>query len=942
MKRTLPVLFVLTLAAFQTLSAQLPGRVNIRGILHDTSGVAVSGATVMLLNPTDSTLVNFTAADKSGGFRFNSVKNEPFLLKVSHVAFMPHQMSISRSAVVDANLGVITLTPFSQILMQVVVRDARAPIRIHGDTVEYDVTTFKVPPGSTVEDLLRRLPGIEVDASGNVSAQGKDVKRIYVDGKSFFGEDPKTVTQNLGSEAISKVQVYDEKSDQAKLTGVPDPSLDKAMNLELKEEFKKGAFGKATLAGGTEERWAAKGNYNKFDEKQQFSFIGYANNINQSGVNWEDYREFQGQTGFSEYDNGDFGFSGGGRIYYSSYSSMPINRDADRGFSNNSGAGVNYNFDNKKTQFNTSYFYSQSTLWLDQQSYRQTFLKDSSYYTRDTLAMEDFRGNHSFSARMEHEFDSTRTLVAKANLSITPSSTENRKDQFFSLSSGEQINNLFTSDTTESASTRANASIVYGRRFKKAGKAYGISAGYNYQQSSNDQWLTSLNRFFLAGTPEEQIRQLNASTGTTSAVKSSAIYTDAISKMFFVEGFYNITYSSQGKNNQVDDLLPLDPARIDSLSLFYNNNVLYNRLGGSLRFANKGTNASVGIAVQNLDMTMAYAPDQGEQWSVDPLKRSFLNYTPNVSVSQEFPNNVYLEANYSYQISEPQFSDLMPKPTISNPLYRNLGNPDLKPEKSHSIGTSLHYWAPASFASFGLNGSYELYDRKIVYNMTTDFIDSLGYRTITRPENISGGDELSGYFWSSIPVIKTILSLNISGSFRIGNSQAYINEDLNLTHTQGYSASVGINLTPGTKLQLYFSGRLGYTDIGYSIQAEQNQQIQNHSASATIRYQFIAKTFFESNFNYTLYRNDRFGFDQTIPLWNASIRRVFGEKNRLEARFAAFDLLNKRLGITQTGAANYVLQTTASTLARYYMLSVSYNIRGYDVKLQKGGRFSFF
>jgi hypothetical protein len=501
-------IFVYVLWSLVMSGQHQPTRVTIRGILQDTSGVEVVTATVMLLNPSDSTLVNFTASDGSGSFRFNNVRNTSYLLKVSHVAHMPIQIYLNVSESTDVDMGSIQLTPFSQVLMQVVVREAQAPIRISGDTIEYDVSSFKVPPGSTVEDLLRRLPGIEVDAGGNISAQGRSVRRVLVDGKTFFGDDPQTVTQNLGSDAIRRVQVFDERSEQSRLTGVPDATRDRAMNLELKEEFKKGSFGKVTAAAGTQERWAGRGNFNRFDETRQLSFIGYTNNINQSGVNWDDYREFRGQTAFS-HDNGDFGFQSGQGFRF--IFDVPISRDSDRGYSNNAGAGTNFNHHKDNVQLNVNYFYSQSTLFLEQQSLRRTFLPDSSYYTRDTLDMTDFRGNHSFATRYENQIDSNRTLIARVNFNITPSQSENIRLRHFSSENQIPVNSLLTDNSAGDLSMRLSSLAIYGRRFEKPGRAYAVSAAYNLNRSVGDDDLFSLNRFFAAGDLTTQIRQLNSS-----------------------------------------------------------------------------------------------------------------------------------------------------------------------------------------------------------------------------------------------------------------------------------------------------------------------------------------------------------------------------------------------------------------------------------------------
>lgn len=214
------------------LSGQNPSKISILGTVIDTSGVTLPAATVMLLNPSDSTLVNFMQTDADGFFEFKNVKNRAFLLKISFVSFLPLQKRIEPSASETVDLGRLTIRPISAALLEIVVREARAPLLIRGDTIEYDASAFKVPPVSTVEDLLRRLPGLEVDADGNVRAAGQDVKRVYVDGKTFFSNDPKAATKNLGAETLSKIQVYDEKSEQARITGSDDGRREKAISTK--------------------------------------------------------------------------------------------------------------------------------------------------------------------------------------------------------------------------------------------------------------------------------------------------------------------------------------------------------------------------------------------------------------------------------------------------------------------------------------------------------------------------------------------------------------------------------------------------------------------------------------------------------------------------------------------------------------------------------------
>ncbi len=917
------------------LYAQNPSKVTLKGAVADTSGSEIAFATVMLLTPADSTLVNFTRTDDKGNFEFRNVKNIPYLLKISYIGYLPLQQYVPEAGVSPNDLGQIGIKPISTELMEVVVKTAKATLSIRGDTIEYDASSFKVPSGSTVEDLLRRLPGIEVDADGNIKAQGQDVKRVYVDGKTFFGSDPKAATKNLGAETLSKVQVYNEKSEQSKLTGVDDGKKEKAMNLELKEEYKKGAFGKVSGAVGDQERWAARGNYNRFNEKEQLSFIAYGNNINQTGVNWEDYGEFKGQNSFSDFDNGDFGFnSNGGRYYYFNSDDAPVNNFDGRGFTENFGSGANYNFDNKKAKFNASYFYNQSRLFVDQYSDRQTFAGDDSFFSSDTTGNTDFRGNHTLNSRFEKDIDSNNVLIVKANGRYSNASSDSYQTQHFSSSDNTPINNLNINNNNDMDSWRLTSAAIFRHRFRKKGRSFAMSGGYNNNRTNGMENLFSLNRFFDATTVEDQIRQLNDNANDSWQAKSSLLFTEPLAKKWFLETFYNFSKANNRVDRQVAD--PENSGqRIDSLSIFYDNNILYNRIGSSIRYSNEGLNVSVGMAAQQLNLKGEYARDEGAPLIAEPIDRTFTNWTPNLDFNYEFVNNMWLSMNYGYGISEPQFNDLQPVPNVNNPAFRVEGNPNLGPERSHSLGLNFNYWNPSSMSSIGIGSDYNIYDSQIVYSQTVEALDTFGIVTTTRPENVSGGNRFSTYLWSNFPIVKTKLTLSLNGNLNFGKTPAFVNGVENETTNNGFGLNARFNYTPAQKLIIGLSGRIGFNDISYSIEKRQNQKIQNHNIDASVKWQFASKFFLESNFNYAIYRNDRFEFNRDVPILNASVRRLLGKQNRLEVRLAAFDLLDRRVNITQRGTQNYVVRSIAPTLARYFMLSLTYNLRGYEDKISK-------
>ncbi|MFN0173064.1 MAG: TonB-dependent receptor [Saprospiraceae bacterium] len=918
-----------------SLFGQNPSRVTIKGMVSDTMGEVTAFATVMLLNPKDSTLVNFTRSGNDGDFSFKNVKNTPYLLKVSYVGHLPLQQYLPASATEINDVGTLKIKPITSELLEVVVRAAKATLSIRGDTIEYDASSFKVPPGSTVEDLLRRLPGIDVDADGNIKAQGRDVKRVYVDGKTFFGDDPKAATKNLGAETISKVQVYNESSEQAQLTGVEDGKKEKAMNLELKEEYKKGSFGKLTAAIGTEERWAGRGSYNRFNKKEQLSFIGFGNNINQTGVNWEDYGEFKGQNSFSDHDNGDFGFGGGRRFYIigGGGDDSPYNNFDGRGFTTNYGGGTNYNFDHKKVKINASYFYKETSLDLEQFTNRQSFLPDTTFFNEESLSKADFRGSHSISSRLNYDIDSSDLIILKLESRFSNSNSATLENQYFSDESRVRTNSLTLDNGSQLDAWRVLGSAIYRHRFKKKGRSFALSAGYNDSQSDGSETLASNNQFLSTG-GITQIRLFNSNTNHTIQLKSSALFTEPLAKKWFSETFINFSQTNNEVNRPTGDP-ENNNQRIDSLSIYYEQEVQYARIGSSVRYSNNGLNASAGLAAQHLQLGGAYAVDKGLPPLADPLSQRYFNLIPNLDLEYQLPNDMWISSNYSYSVTEPQFSDLQPTPIVTNPLYRREGNPDLQPQRSHSIGANVNYWNSGTMANFGIGADYNLYDSQIVYSQTIEFLDSLGARTTTRPENVSGGQSFNTYVWSNIPIIKTKLTFNFNPSIYVNRSPSFINGEENETYNQNYNLRLGFNYTPTPKLIAGLSGNARINNIAYSVQSEQNQKIRGYGTDASVKWQFWDKMFLESNFNYNLFQNERFGFEQNTAIWNASVRRLFGKNNRIELRLAAFDLLNQRLNIQQSGSQNFVINSTAPTLARYFMLSVSYNVRGYENKLKK-------
>jgi hypothetical protein len=829
------------------------------------------------------------------------------------------------------------------------VKTARAPLTIRGDTVEYDTRAFKVPPGSTVEDLLRKLPGVQVDREGNIRAQGENVTRVTVDGKQFFGADPKTATKNLQAEAVSKVQVFSDKTEQAKVTGVDDGKKEKTVNLELKEEFKKGGFGKITggagPATGLAPRAEVRGSYNKFNKDHQFSLIGLGNNTNQTGLSWNDYQDFRGSNSFNWNDNADFGFSGGGGIYFFGGNdneeslSIPITgSDRGNGLSNNAAGGANYNYDTKKKKISTSYYFSRTRLNTESINESTNFFPNGNLNTL-TLENDTKRvASHQVSFRFERELDSLNTVVFSNNsrYNLADAVLFSNRDVRRTLNAvgTPTTANTTNNDRTYNAFITSNA-LIYRHKFKRKGRSFAASASYLLNQNDGTLRLDADNRFFETTDINEQfrrLRQFQTTNSNVSTYKFSLLYVEPIKKRLFWESFYNFSLRA----DEVDrDVLNRENSlsRIDSLSRFFTNTYLYNRLGSSLRYNHKGMNISAGGAIQQFKLDGEYAPDQTSA-TRNQINRIFTTFIPNVSANIDLKNNRYLRGNYNVQVRMPTSRDLQPVIDNTNPLYITEGNPDLLPALSHSFGSGFSYFNPGTFTNYfgGLNYNYNV--NQIVYAQT---IDPQTLVTRARPVNVSGGHDVNMYNYLSFPLKKTKATLDVNASFRLGKLITPINGVDNITNTTNYDLGLKLNLTPAEWLTFYGSTNLDIGNARYSINAAQNAQTISSNINLDANAKLPGGFYVATNYDLRQYRNNRFNQDRTIPIWNASLYRLFGKENRSEVRISGFDLLNRNVNINQFAGNNSVFTSSTRTLARYFLLTYTYNMRGIKANLRKGG-----
>ena len=567
-----------------TLLAQKNG--SVKGIAFDTiSKLPVAAATITVLERKDSSLVTFTMTGNDGRFELKGLANGEYRLMISHVSYYnTNKYFTITDADKNAELGNVVLNDKAKILEEVVLAAEAPPVTLVGDTIQYNAGSFKTPPNASVEQLLKKLPGVKVEKDGTIKAQGEKVSRVLVDGKEFFGNDPKVATRNLPADAVDKVQVYDKQSDQAQLTGFEDGNYEKTINLKLKKDKKKGVFGKINAGAGNKERYEGKFNVNSFKGARQFSAIGMGNNTNAEGFSFMDILNFTGEL--SRMQRG-----GGGNINLNvsgdEAAAMGINAGGrNNGINTAWGGGLNYNnIIGTKLDFQSNYFYNRFNPNQESHLQRQYFLPDSSYFYNQNSFTDNLNNNHRFNLNTLFQVDSMNSIR------ITPSfsyqKTNNRSQTDYQTLSEDKIftNDGFSNTTSASQGYNFRNDIIWRKKFSRKGRTFSLSLQTSLNESDGDGSLSSINSFFTpAGAllKRDTLNQQSNIKGDLRGYNVRAVYTEPVWKKSLLE--FSV---SKSNTSSTSEKITYDYNKLNGKFDQYNN-ILSNDFENTYGFINAG------------------------------------------------------------------------------------------------------------------------------------------------------------------------------------------------------------------------------------------------------------------------------------------------------------------------------------------------------------------
>ncbi|MBK9335246.1 MAG: TonB-dependent receptor [Lewinellaceae bacterium] len=911
------------LLAFSLLCGAVFGQKTVlQGSVTDKSGAALPAVTAVLMTR-DSVLHAFATANDQGRFSLKAKIAGQYLLQITYLGYTTHWQAVTvEPGKTEMDLGRIHLEISTEVLPAVEISAERDPMRISRDTVEYNAAAFKVQPGDAVEELLKKMPGIEVQRDGTVKAHGEDVKNVLVDGKEFFGKDTRVATQNLPAEAVDKVQVYDKKSDMAEFTGIEDGQDERTINLKLKEGHKDGYFGKGDAGAGTEGRYEGKFNLNRFTPGDRLSVIGMANNTNQQGFSMDDYMQFMGGIGAMMSGGGgriQIGGDGGGGI--------PLNTGQGvQGIRTSLAGGLNWSKDfSKNTELTASYFVNRFRNDLDLSSNSQN-LGAGGLFT-GTEAEDQLSRNfgHNLSVHFRHRIDSFQSLVLRANSGLNDASFDSRGTTAAFNSLGNLQNEGQRDYRSEGNNYSLRSSLQYRRRFRKPGRAAVAQGSFNLNDRQQDGSLFAVNRLFTQPVLTDTIRQRQDVADGGEQYGLSLTYTEPLGRRRYLE--VNASRQNYTNDNRRDffDLLPGGEVRNENLSNHFRRGYIYDRAGVNLMVNRNKYKLTGGVAFQQsrLENTVV-----GEN---RPFNARFSRFLPALFGEYEFATAHNLNFGYTTRFTEPSPEQLQPVVNNSDPLNIYIGNPNLQPEYTHELRTGYFLYDQFSFTSFfaNLTGTYTT-DK--ITNATT--IDSLLRRTVT-PLNVEREMALRGSLQFGAPIRPLKLKFKVQVNSSLAQRILFVNDVRNDVRDWRNGLDFALENRNKDVVDALAGIRLNTTSTDWSVSADLNQQYTNHAWYGEMRYTPAKRWMLETQFDYTVYSEEAFGERTAIPLWRAGVTHYFLKNNRARVRLSVFDLLAQNQGITRSSSLNYVEQQRANALGRYFLLTFGYSLAGFDK--QEGG-----
>lgn len=893
-------------------------KAGVKGIISDSTGKGfLKYAVIALINKTDSTLTTSSRSAGEGQFQIDKINPGNYTVLITYPEMADFLVDISLKDTGITDIGKIVMSSRYHLLQEVIVRSGKA-IRMKGDTLEFRADSFNVPAGANVEELLRRLPGIEVGPDGKIKAQGKDVTNVLVDGDEFFNDDPTLVTQYLKASSVDKVQVFDKRSQQATLSGIDDGVRNKTINIKLKENSKNGMFGKTSVGTNANGFYSHEGMLNVFRGKEKLAVFAVTSNTGVTGLSFQDRSQYlssmsqgiEDETSNligNSFDMSDRYYGGG----------LPSSISGGAQYANK------WNANKHSTNINYRYNQIQTEGW--QTSTGTQLLPDSSIrVSSNRSSSAAYTLQNKGAAAYESVLDSFSTLkiIVDAQTERSTSSmnsyseSKNGKGDF--LNTSEQLN------AADGNKGSFNSILQLQKRFRKIGRL----ASFTFLQNHNDATSTRLSEtlsFYYTGNnnnpPGDSVNQMQYHKNSTNSMAARVTYTEPLSEHVYLSAEYSWrhTGSNRDRDVYVRSASGKYDTKVDSLSNHYTFNVQSHIPGMVVQYNYKKTTFSAGGKISYTEL------DQIDRDLKTNSRRSFINLFPEARVEYKLTEQKRLSLSYNGRTEQPSIEQLQPIRDNSNPLYVNIGNPNLQPSFSNNASIDFTYFKMTGTSmnfSFGWNQTFN----SIISKETVDQFN----KTTSQFINRNTPPSFDAYLYFSRSIGKPSengygnIGLNISAN-RYAFLSILNNEDIISTQTS-FSAGPSLSYYKSKVLNINYNANLTYSVSNASIgNIGSNFMISHlHNVRTTIYLPWKMELASDVNMRFQP-ANNSFNTSRNIIKWNASLLKKFMKNSQAQVKLSVFDILNQNTGYNRSVSGNSFYESASNFIPRYGILSFIWN-----------------
>jgi hypothetical protein len=905
---------------------------TLKGKLIDTASKSpLALATVTVFKASDTSLITYRLSNPEGDFKVPGIPlNVPCRVVISYSGYDAFRKEFTLTNDTPLDLGTVGIGAVTKSLDEVLVIAERPPVTVKKDTIEFNASSFKTLPTALVEDLLKKLPGVQIDADGNIMANGRKVNRILVDGKSFFGEDPKMATRNLPANVIDKIQVTEDKDEANRNTNGDLTNVGQVINLTLKKGVKKGWFGKAYAGIGTDDRYEVGGIANIYRDTMQLSLLGFSNNINRSGFSIKEVQDLGGfaRSGMNSMMMMSRGSQQGFAINGISFGGL------DAGIARTSGVGFNLNHaPNKKKSFFLQYFFGNTKNHVETTNNAQQFINDTTLNTRSGTINDRNVFNHSVSTGFKLKPDSLTDIDFKAAYSYAQTSEDidaqvsiiNNKSGQLSSGLGNQFNNFY--------SNRYNHNLFLTRRSRhKKGRVWNMYNFVNYNVNLQRYITESDNEYFVPTYTFHEFDQLRRQDAPMFSSNTSLTYAEPLNS--------KLTLRFNNRHEYLKDKQEIGIFDQDPISSKYELQD-YSQSSGFERHQNK-LSSYLGLSYKVKQITISAGASalwqkiSNEFRKVSqPLNTTLFDILPSASFQWK-----QLSANYGMNVTAPPINYLTPVPDSTNPFAIRYGNPFLKPIKQHQFYLSNFNFFQGSGASYNIFINGTVANDDVVMSRT---IAANGVQS-DRPINANGSVQFyagAGFGKEYKNKQKFIFSYRISPWLNYNRRKLIVNNNSSYAKTFGFGPSfnIGLNWNDVVEFRPSYSpsvSKTSYTDASFK---EIRAVTQYMEGELIIRWP--KKLVWETNMAYRYTSEVSPGLPKTNILWNAAVT-VLTFKSLGLLKFSVYDILNRNNGLYRYTSQNQIVDQQTNVLQRFAELSFTYNIRNMGAPKKVGGRDRLF